>query len=128
MISGSINSALEGVVRLTVRGPHGQRRRISAVIDTGYNGALTLPSDVIMELGLPWVDTVSVVLGDGSTSDFETFAGFIVWDRRPIRILVDEADTTPLVGMELLHGFKLMMNVERRGEVTIKSLRRRWGR
>jgi clan AA aspartic protease len=112
MISGSINSALEGVVRLTVRGPRGQRRRISAVIDTGYNGALTLPSDVIMGLALPWVDTVSVVLGDGSTSDSETFAGFIVWDRRPIRILVDEADTTPLVGMELLHGFKLMMNVE----------------
>jgi hypothetical protein len=40
-------------------------------------------------------------------------------------ILVAEADTTPLVGMELMQGFELKMNVERRGQVTIKPLRRR---
>ena len=128
MITGSINSAIEGILRLTVRGPQGQRRRVSAVIDTGYNGALTLPSDVITELGLRWVDTVSVVLGDGRTSDCDIYAGFVVWDRRRIRIVVDEANTTPLMGMGLLEGFELNMNVERRGRVTIKPLRRGRGR
>jgi predicted aspartyl protease len=53
MIKGTVKSALEAVVSLTVRGPQGQRRRISAVIDTGYNSTLTLPPDVIAELGLP---------------------------------------------------------------------------
>ena len=125
MITGAINAALEGVLRITVRGPRGQRRRISAVIDTGYNGALTLPPDVIADLGLSWSDSGPVVLGDGSTCDCDIYAGIVIWDRRPISILVDEADTTPLVGMELLHGFKLMMNVERRGAVTIKPLTRR---
>lgn len=125
MISGSINFAWEGVLRLTVRGLHGQRRRISAVIDTGYSGALTLPSEIITELGLPWVETVAVVLGNGSTCDCESYAGFVLWDRRPTRILIDEADTTPLVGMEPLHGFELNMKVQRRGQVTIKPLPRR---
>jgi hypothetical protein len=37
---------------------------------------------------------------------------------------VEESDTTPLVGMELLHGFELNLKVRRRGQVTIKPLRR----
>lgn len=125
MITGSINSAMEGVVRLTVHGPHGIRRRIAAVIDTGYNAALTLPGELIAALELPWVKTDSVILGDGSSTTCDIYAGLVVWDRRRIRILVDEADTTPLVGMELLRGFRLTMDVQGRGRVTIKSLRRR---
>ena len=125
MITGTINAAMEGVLRLTVRGVRGQRRRVSAVIDTGYNVALTLPADLMAELDLPWVDTISVVLGDGSISDCETYAGLVVWDRRLMRIQIDEADTTPLVGMELLHGFKLTMDVMKRGRVTITRLRGR---
>jgi clan AA aspartic protease len=122
MITGTINSASEAMLRLTVRGPNGQRRRISAVIDTGYNGALTLPSAVIADLELPWMKSDTAVLADGSTIVFEIYVGIVVWDRRPIRILVDEADTTPLVGMALLHGFELNMKVQRRGQVTIKRL------
>ena len=124
MITGAVNSALEGTLRLTLRGPDGQRRRISAVIDTGYNGALTLPSDVIAELGLTWCDLGSVMLGDGSTCECDIYAGVVAWDRRHIAIFVEEANTTPLVGMELLHGFELNMKVQRRGRVTIKPLRR----
>ena len=124
MIKGSVNSALEGTLRLTVRGPRG-RRRITAVIDTGYNGALTLTPELVHELGLVWSDTASVILGDGSTCDCDIYAGVVIWDRKSIRIFVEEADTTPLVGMELLRGFKLTMNVERHGRVTIKPLRQR---
>ena len=125
MITGSVNSALEGILRVTVRGPHGQHRRITAVIDTGYNGALTLPPGLIAELGLPWSDTGSVMLGDGSTCACDIYVGTTVWDRRSISTFVEEADTTPLVGMQLLQGFELKMNVERRGQITIKPLRRR---
>ena len=124
MIAGSVNTRLEAIVRLTLRGPQGQRRRIEAVIDTGYNGALTLPPDLIAELGLPWNDSGPVVLGDGSTCECDVYLGTVLWNRLPIPILVDEADTTPLLGMGLLHGFELKMNVERRGHVTIKPLRR----
>jgi clan AA aspartic protease len=125
MITGSNNSALEAILRLTVRGPLGRRRRITAVIDSGFNGALTLPLEVITELGLPWIQSDTVELGDGSISECDSYAGIIVWNRRSITRLVDEAATTPLVGMELLHGFELNMKVRRRGRVTIKTLRRR---
>jgi clan AA aspartic protease len=122
MITGSINTFLEATLRLTVRGPLGQRRRIVAVIDTGFNGALSLPLGVITELGLAWIQSDEVELGDGSLIECDFYAGIVIWDRRAHRILVAEADTTPLVGMELLQGFELKMNVERRGQVTIKRL------
>ena len=128
MISGSINTSLEAILRLPVRGPLGRRGRITAVIDTGFNGALTLPLNVITELGLPWLQSDEVELGDGSLTECDFYAAVVIWDRRAHSILVAEADTTPLVGMQLLQGFEVKMNVERRGEVTIKPLRRRRAR
>jgi hypothetical protein len=71
------------------------------------------------------VETVEFELGDGSITECDSYAGIVVWDRRPISIRLDAADTTPLVGMQLLRGFELRMNVERRGQVTIKPLPRR---
>jgi len=41
--------------------------------------------------------------------------------------LVDEADADPLVGMRLLKGHELKMQVRYRGKVTIKRLPRRSG-
>jgi hypothetical protein len=39
-----------------------------------------------------------------------------MWDGKARRILVDEADTDPLVGMALLTGYELMMQVRARGK------------
>ncbi len=56
MIKGVVNDAYEAVVRLTVQGPSGQSQEIEAVIDTGYNGFLTLPPALVTELGLVYRD------------------------------------------------------------------------
>jgi predicted aspartyl protease len=52
MIVGVVNSDLEATLRLTVRGPNGQMRRIKAVIDTGFDGFLTLPSAIVADLAV----------------------------------------------------------------------------
>lgn len=38
-------------------------------------------------------------------------------------ILVDEADSEPVIGMQMLKGYELKMQVCPRGKVTIKRLR-----
>ena len=50
MIEGIVNAAYEAVVTLPLRGQAGQERDIEAVIDTGYNGFLSLPPALVEEL------------------------------------------------------------------------------
>ena len=51
MITGIVNEYGEAVIPLVVRGQSGQEVKIQAVIDTGFNGFLTLPPQVVMTLG-----------------------------------------------------------------------------
>jgi predicted aspartyl protease len=53
------------------------------------------------------------------------YVGKVVWDGKVRQILVDEANADPLIGMRLLRGHELKMQVRYRGKVTIKRLRRR---
>ena len=38
MITGVVNAHFEATIRLTLRGPNGQTRKVDAVIDTGFDG------------------------------------------------------------------------------------------
>jgi clan AA aspartic protease len=127
LITGIVNADLEAKIRLSLRGPAGQIRRVRAIIDTGYDGWLTLPSSLIAELGLIWQRQGRALLADGSESIFDIFAGDVFWDRRRRRIPVDEASTIPLVGRALLAGYGLKAEFRWRGKVTIKPLKRRRG-
>jgi hypothetical protein len=62
-------------------------------------------------------------LADGSECLFDVYSAEVGWDRKRLRILVDEADTDPLVGMALLAGYELTIEVREGGTVMIKRLR-----
>src|SRR5947209_19804881 len=122
MITGVVNAHLEATLRLTLRGPVGQIRRVNVVIDTGFDGWLSLPPGLIAHLGLPWHRRGRAILADGSESIFNIYAGVVVWDRRRRALPIDEADTTPLVGTALLAEYELKAEFRPRGKVTIKRL------
>jgi clan AA aspartic protease len=124
MITGVVQSG-EGRVRLKVRGRRGREQEIEAVIDTGYTASLTLPSALIQALGLRWQTVDRFKLADGSICLFDVYEAKVGWDGKLRQILVDEADAEPLVGMRLLKGHELNMQVCYRGKVTIKRLPRR---
>jgi len=124
MITGVV-TADEARIRLTVRGRKGRQHQVEAVIDSGYTGAVTLPPALITLLGLRWQSTQRATLADGSTCVFQVYVGKVVWDGKVRQILVDEANADPLIGMRLLRGHELKMQVRYRGKVTIKRLRRR---
>lgn len=127
MITGTVTADREAVIRLTVRGPTGQERRIEAVIDTGFDGWLSLPPFLIHSLRLPWRRRGRALLADGSESIFDIHEATVLWDRRRRRIPVDEANTAPLIGMALLEGYEFNARIRVGGQVTIKSLTRRRG-
>jgi clan AA aspartic protease len=122
MITGTVTAGLQAVVRFTIRGPTGRTRRVTAVLDTGYDGWLSLPPALITLLRLPWRRRGRATLADGSDSIFDIYEGTVVWERRRRRIPVDEADTAPLVGMALLEGYDLNVRVRAGGKVIIRRV------
>ena len=124
MISGSVNTHREAVVRLPLRSSRGQEQAIEAVIDTGFNGYLTLPPELIAELDLPFLWSSRATLADGNAVTFDVHEAWILWDERPRRIPVDVADTDPLLGIGLLYGHELNLQVIEGGDAVIRPLLR----
>lgn len=123
-MKGKVNSHNEVTVRIRAYGRLGRRRSMTAVVDTGYSGAITLPPRVIRALGFRHVGLSDAELGDGRTATFDVFAGRINWNGTRLVVEVDAANTDPLLGMELLKGFRLSVDVKPGGDVTISPLRR----
>jgi clan AA aspartic protease len=122
MILGVINARYEATIRLPVRDAAGQEYEIEALLDTGFNGSLTLSPATIAALGLSWRTRGLIVLANGTDDLCDIYAATVIWDGRPRHILVEEADTDPLVGMAVLYGHDVRMQVVEGGSVRIEGL------
>ena len=120
MIEGVVNAAYEPVITLAVQGPPGRSRVIEAVVDTGFNGFLTLPATLVSELGLPWVSIGRATLADGSEIAYDVYGTTVLWDGQARYVEADAADSTPLVGMLLLDRHDLSVQVRDGGRVVIQ--------
>jgi clan AA aspartic protease len=122
MITGIVTAFREALISLTVHGPGGQTQDIQAVIDTGFDGSLTLPPALIATLGLVWRRRGRALLADGHESLFDIYEAVVIWDGVPRRVAVDEADTDALIGMSLLSGYELTIEAVEGGRVFIRAL------
>jgi clan AA aspartic protease len=122
MITGVVTDDRQAIIHLIVRGPAGQEQEIEAIIDTGFDGSLSLPSSTVVQLGLPWRQRGRALLADGSESVFDIYEATVDWDGEARRIAVDEAETVPLIGMSLLEGYELTVQIQRGGNVTLRTL------
>lgn len=95
MMTGSVNACREPVLRLTVRGPAGQEPEVEAVIDTGFNGSMSLPSTLIAMLGLAWRRRGRALLADGSESVFDIYEATVMSDGQPRRVAIDGIFASP---------------------------------
>ena len=122
MIEGVVNASREAVVTVPVRGPSGQEREIQAVVDTGYSGMLTLPPSIVAELSLPLRSSGRAILANGTEDIFSIYDAALVWDGALRKVEADALGPTPLAGMALLDGYRLCLDVEEGGRVTIEAV------
>lgn len=122
MINGWVSPSYEAMIRFSIGRKNGQQQMIDAVIDTGYTGFLSVPSEIIAALNLPWTGIDRVTLGDGSETTFEVYEGAVIWDGEYRSIPINESETDPLVGMSLLYGSNLRIQTVVGGIVTIEKL------
>ena len=121
MIEGTVNAANEAVVSLPLRGPAGQARDVDAVVDTGFTRFLTLPPVIVAELGLGFRGVNRVSLADGSETTLEVYGVTVLWDGRSREVVAYVSDTTPLIGMSMMHKHNLNVDVEDGGRVLIQA-------
>ena len=122
MISGTVNDELQPVVPLTLRDASGQTRDVEAVIDTGFNGYLTLPSNLTGTLGLPWVARHQGLVADGTVHTFDVYAATVVWDGKDRLVETEIVEAQPLIGMAFLLEHDLWIRVRRSGAVEVRAI------
>ena len=120
MIEGFVNANYEAVVTLALRGSAGQVRTVEAVVDTGFNGFLTLPPAVVTALGFPFQTWTHATLANGSEESFDVYNATVLWDGQPRHVPAAEADATPLIGMALMDEHSLFVEITDGGRVVIQ--------
>ena len=80
MITGVVNAQTEATIRLPVRAADGREQAIEVILDTGFNGSLTLPPALIASLGLQWCTRDLAMLANGTEDHCDIYAATIIWD------------------------------------------------
>ena len=119
MIVGTVSQSLSPRVDLRLVDDDGAQRLAVAVIDTGYNGYVLLPRGLPEELDYLAVGVMPATLADGSSTELLAYSGTIIWDEEEIPVIALEGDGEPLVGVKLLKGRRLTIDMSPEGRVEI---------
>jgi clan AA aspartic protease len=122
MIRGAVNARYEAVLQLRFRGPSGNEFDLDVVIDTAFTGFLTLPPAIVAALNLSNPSEIETVLGDGTVRRLNAYDVQVEWDGTWRTVTVTEIDTNPLLGMKLLAGYDVFIEVVPGGVVDITKL------
>ncbi|MEW6610979.1 MAG: clan AA aspartic protease [Patescibacteria group bacterium] len=84
---------------------------LSALIDTGFDGELTLPFSLVEKFKLPLIETSWVELADGKISQVRVYRAAIQWFnvKRSVSAFTTGSSEI-LIGTELLRANSLIIN------------------
>jgi len=107
----SDKSGCPTVIIEVIGGVPGSGRSITALVDTGFSGFLSLPILEAFPIGLILHGTTSVILADGSRHSKFTCLGTISFggDSHVGVIIIEPVGTEALIGIEFLKKFNLAL-------------------
>ena len=95
---------------------------IEFVLDTGFNGYLTLPVNAVAAMNLPLFSTTTTILADGNHSLIPTHIATIDWHSQELLVPVLAMGTKPLLGMGLLDECRLVAEFSEDGSIELENL------
>lgn len=117
MASVSLDDLNRPTVEVTVIGPKGEKA-VTAVIDTGFSGFLSVPSDVLQTIGLPQKGqhpiTGRAVLADNQKVDLQLCLGAVRIDQETMvdAFVIAPEKAEVLLGMGFLLAFRKTLVVD----------------
>lgn len=122
MIVGSVVAGRGPAVRLRLIGAAGQSEEVLAVVDTGFNGSLSLPSTLVTWLSLAKKQSSRVRLANGEVHVFDCYNAQVHWDDQPRDVLAFAMGDDILIGMALLTGHRMTIDAIDGGPVMIEPI------
>ena len=121
MITGRVNSNLEAIIRIGVQDSRDDYHTFDCVIDTGFDGFIALPDDIIQELGLVRRGNRRIILVNDTEASMPVYLGMVAWHGEPVEVSVLGTEQEFLVGAALLENNTLTVQVWNGGDVLIEQ-------
>lgn len=101
--------------------PNGQKLGIDFVIDTGFEGMLTLPPYAVAAMQLPYAGPISANLADNTDCTVDQHEAIIEWHGRDVLVTVLAMGKRPLLGTAMLEGSDVGIRFEDSGPIIINK-------
>ncbi|MEH2356452.1 clan AA aspartic protease [Nostoc sp.] len=121
MIHGTV-VGLQANISVILFLPELSNIEIECVIDTGFEGLLTLPPAVINKLGLSYVARIDANLADNSNVAVNVYLATILWNGVEREIAVLGMGRRPLIGTALLEDYHLSIDFYDGGTVLVDDI------
>ena len=122
MISGEVRPNRRAVVAVELLAADGEFQSFNFILDTGFDGDLSLPTQILQGLDVAAESDYRIELADGSHVVSHTWAATVRWEGAPRDVLVVESAGEPLLGMELLWQSRITLETRAYGPVLIEPL------
>lgn len=121
MIHGNV-VGLQARICLILRPPESSDIEIECVVDTGFEGFLTLPPAAIAQLRLPYVARIDANLADNSNVAADVYLTTILWNGTERDVAVLGMGHRPLIGTRLLEDYHLSIDFYDGGTVLVDDI------
>ena len=120
MMHGQVNSRYQAMISLTMYTANGAEITFPDVlIDTGSDAEVVASASVIQLLGLYYLEPIDLLQADDEAVTVAMFLGEILWNGSRRRVKVVRTGESLLIGMGLLRGHQMNMDIRPGGSVQI---------
>ncbi len=122
MIAQGSVFGLQARLNVAFRLPNRPDVQIEFVVDTGFEGALTLPPAAVAALQLPFLQEMSANLANDESVKVDVHVATIVWgaDERDVTVL--SMGNRPLLGTTLMQACHLGVDFADGGAVSLTNI------
>ena len=122
MIRGTVFPNRQALLAVALLDTAGQFQSFEFILDTGFDGDLSLPRQTLQRLDAFLEGGQPVELADGSRTTAPTWRATALWDGERRTVSIMESEGEPLLGMNLLWGNHISLTARAFGDLVIERL------
>jgi len=87
MIEGIVNNFDEPIIKLNINIPNNKSKKVNAIINTGFNGYISIPTILIEQSKWDFIGTEEYELANGDIVEEKIYLGKIIFDGDEIKVI-----------------------------------------